>query len=130
MGRSCNLLEETIAVLGENGKTPADVLWVGDGKLAVSWSRFAKMIQGVVYDSGFGRAEICGGLLVVGNWWWLERKEYDGSERWDFKELPKLGHNARAFKFDDSEDGEGYSCIIPDKECDEIVSLEAEDDMI
>lgn len=27
--------------------------------------------------------------MIVGDDWWMERHEYDGSEWWEFKELPK-----------------------------------------
>jgi hypothetical protein len=27
--------------------------------------------------------------MVIGSDWWLERHEYDGSEWWEFKSLPK-----------------------------------------
>jgi len=40
-----------------------------------------------------GRVRISGiirnDLYVVGEDWWLERGEYDGSEWWEFKRLPE-----------------------------------------
>ncbi|NCB47635.1 hypothetical protein EOM81_11535 [bacterium] len=83
-----NLLKETIEVLAENGKSEADVLWVGNKKAYVSWADFAEYAKNLEYDSGYGGNEIDGGLLVVGLDWWLERHEYDGSEWWEFKSLP------------------------------------------
>lgn len=41
------------------------------------------------YCASFGTTEITLGLVVVGKDWWLERHEYDGSEWWEFKSLPK-----------------------------------------
>lgn len=82
-----NLLQETIAAL----RHPEDqVLWVGssDGKYAISWDDFAKIAADTEYDAGYGGAEIAIDLVVVGNGWWLERGEYDGSEWWEFKKQP------------------------------------------
>ena len=34
--------------------------------------------------------QVADDLVVVGDSWWLERHEYDGSEWWEYKEKPKL----------------------------------------
>lgn len=79
-----NLLRETIDVLAENGKTPADVQWCGSPQFgSFTWDEFAALAD-VEYDSGFGGAEVATDLMVVGDGWWLQRGEYDGSEWWDF----------------------------------------------
>lgn len=82
-----NLLQETLEVLKGNGKSPKDVIWVGDRENKTTWSNF-ESISNFQYDSGYGGNEICDSLLVVGKDWWLERGEYDGSEWWEFKEYP------------------------------------------
>ncbi len=84
-----NLLNETLNILKENGKTPADVRWVGRESINAkcSWDDFAKQAN-FEYDNGYGIAEIPGDLIVAGDDWWLERAEYDGSERWEFKAVP------------------------------------------
>ena len=41
------------------------------------------------YNAGFGIEEINLSLEIVGDNWWLERSEYDGSEGWDYKEMSK-----------------------------------------
>jgi|GEM_PF-500830 len=84
-----NLLEETLEVLKKHGKSPKDVRWVGskDGKYAITWDEFEK-IADVIYDNGYGAQEIAEDLVVVGEDWWLERCECDGSEWWEFKTLP------------------------------------------
>ena len=91
-----NLLKETIGEMLENNKTTYDVLWVGsaDGEYAISWNEF-KAIADFEYDSVFGWQEIAKDLIVVGNNWWLERHEYDGSEWWEFKVLPVKKENAK-----------------------------------
>jgi len=83
-----NLLIETIDKLKEKGLTPDNVLWVGNYEVKTDWENFAK-IANKEYDSGYGGQEIASDLLIVGKDWWLERHEYDGSEWWEFKQLPK-----------------------------------------
>lgn len=83
-----NLLNETLEILKENNLEPKDVLWVGNSEVKTDWDNFAK-IADVNYDSGFGAQEVATDLLIVGQNWWLERHEYDGSEWWEFKRLPK-----------------------------------------
>lgn len=83
-----NLLQETLSVLEENGKTIEDVLWVGNKYNKTSWSNF-ESVANITYDNGYGGNEIASDLLIVGDGWWLERGEYDGSEWWEFKKLPK-----------------------------------------
>ena len=84
-----NLLIETVEVLKKYGLTPTAVRWVGtkDGAQSVSWNQFAKLADRE-YDSGYGTANVRSNLVVVGDTWWLERSEYDGSEWWAFKRLP------------------------------------------
>ena len=90
-----NLLAETNKILVENGKTPLDVLFVAsfsggfDGRVPAlgTWEDFAKLAN-FQYDSGYGGADINMNLVIVGDCWWLERGEYDGSEWWEFKTIP------------------------------------------
>jgi hypothetical protein len=94
-----NLLKETLEVLENINKTVKDVLWVGsrDGEYCISWEDFEK-ISDINYDSGYGSNEIISDLVVVGNNWWLERGEYDGSEWWNFKTTPLKKSLTKSFK--------------------------------
>lgn len=85
-----NLLKETLSVLTANGKSPADVRWVGTraGSSRGTWAQFEK-IADFNYDSDFGARGINDKLVVVGDDWWLERCDYDGSEWWGFKTAPR-----------------------------------------
>lgn len=93
------LIEETVKGLEELDKTPAMVEWVGsrDGQYAMAWEEFVKQFADLDYDDGFGRQEIANDLVVVGENWWLERHEYDGSEWWEFKELPVRREDPKPF---------------------------------
>lgn len=87
-----NLLEETVGKLSENNLKPKDVRWVGTNKGSTTWKQFKKLADRE-YDDGFGGEEVNTELLVVGDDWWLERHEYDGSEWWEFKRLPQKPEN-------------------------------------
>lgn len=87
-----NLLQETLEVLKNNELTPDDVYWVGTDKAHTSWENFAKVAD-VTYDAGFGGQEVATDLIIVGQNWWMERHEYDGSEWWEFKQLPQKPQN-------------------------------------
>lgn len=82
-----NLLNETIEILKEHNKSSEDVLWVGSYDLFFTWKSF-KSLSDKEYNDGFGGQEVIPDLLIVGDNWWLERHEYDGSEWWEFKKLP------------------------------------------
>lgn len=88
-----NLARETLDILKENGKTIHDVRWVGhydsDRKKRISVDEFFVAAMRTNYDNDYGSPEIDTSLVVVGDDWWLERAEYDGSEWWEFKTLPK-----------------------------------------
>ena len=97
-----NLLKETIEILTSKGKTVEDVRWVGicdpDYLASIrpsptaqpfgSWGEFARFAD-FEYDAGYGGANVNTELVIVGDDWWLERGEYDGSEWWQFKTMPK-----------------------------------------
>ena len=95
-----NLLKETIEDLKANGRTEADVLWVGRNYIDYknypnrvyvpyksTWEDFCSKAD-FFYDAGYGSPEIPMDLIVVGKDFWLERHEYDGSEWWEFKTMP------------------------------------------
>ena len=83
-----NLLKETLEILERNNKKETDVKWVGTSTHKTTWEDFKKNAD-VDYESGYGSSKVAQDLLVVGENWWLERGEYDGSEWWNYKEMPK-----------------------------------------
>ena len=87
-----NLLQETIEVLKWHNKTLEDIIFVKDDKDEDINSKITieelKTILDVNYDNGWGIIEINMHLQLIGKDFWLERHEYDGSEWWEYKELP------------------------------------------
>lgn len=82
-----NLLKETIEKLEEYEKSSKDILFVCNSESKTSWDNFVK-IADFEYDDGYGGNEIGDKLKIVGEDFWLERHEYDGSEWWEFKTKP------------------------------------------
>lgn len=108
-----NIVKETLEELKYLGLKSEDVLWVGshDGKYAMPWDQFQARFENVTYDSGFGAQEIAEDLVVVGANWWLEREEYDGSERWAFKQLPVRFDDAVPFHHVKHPEGHGWRSL-------------------
>ena len=82
-----NLKEETIDMLHRSGKDISDIVWIGCKDFKIPADLFWELAD-KSYDAGYGSPEVATDLLVVGNGWWLERAEYDGSEWWQFKTAP------------------------------------------
>ena len=91
-----NLKQETLNVLKSYGKTIQDVRWIGhyDGNVKIHPDYFFE-IADREYDNGFGSQEVNSALVVVGDDWWLDRSEYDGSESWEFNTKPMLSPDSR-----------------------------------
>ena len=84
-----NLWEETISELTIHGKSFDDVKYIQGANFGITKENFERVAKKSKYHSGFGAAEVADDLVVVGDNWWLERHEYDGSEWWEYKEKPK-----------------------------------------
>ena len=83
-----SLLQQTLEMLQDYDLTEDDVIWVGSEDFSISWEDF-KLFADVEYYSGYGSPEVATDLVIVGEGWWLERSEYDGSEWWSMKQAPK-----------------------------------------
>lgn len=92
-----NLFEETETALIDNGKLWEDVIFIATSsesfddrgeEFELDIETFIKLAKNIDYDNGFGGHEINLDLKIVGEDWWLERHEYDGSENWVYKEKP------------------------------------------
>lgn len=84
-----NFYDELVKALSEHGKTLDDVIWIGTRKNQFVTSKFLQWAKSFYYDNGYGMPCIPMSWCIVGDNWWLERYEYDGSEWWEFKQFPK-----------------------------------------
>jgi hypothetical protein len=108
-----NLLQETIDDLKFAGKTTDDILWIGTRDVYFSWEDFKKVAD-TEYDGGFGSQKVAQDLMIVGNGWYMDRHEYDGSESWSFHEpiqKPKVYLKPKALTVNQAENlGFDVSC--------------------
>ena len=84
-----NLKQELINSLKIVGKTINDIKWVGTIEGRIPIDHFLKLAD-IEYDSGFGAPEVATDLVIVGDDWWLERENYDGSKYFVYKHQPKM----------------------------------------
>ena len=82
-----NLLKETQESLRIHGKNFKDIRFITNKENEIPLEVF-KRIANRNYNDGFGWQNVNSYLKIVGDDWWLERHEYDGSEWWEFKTLP------------------------------------------
>lgn len=81
-----NLKQETLESLKKYGKTVEDIQWIGND-VEISIDEFLR-VSDREYDDGYGSPNVKY-IYIVGDDWWMERGEYDGSEWWEFKTMPK-----------------------------------------
>jgi hypothetical protein len=83
-----NLCDDTLKKLTHCGKGPADVKWVqgqdADGLWSCTWEQFAAAAAELEHDGGPEWVSI--DLKVVGDGWWLERREHELYDEWVFRQ--------------------------------------------
>lgn len=84
-----NLLKETERKLKENNKTWKDVLFIGTNYCKISINNFKKVAD-TEYDASWGSPEVAEDLIIIGKDFYMTRREYDGSEWWDFHKKPDI----------------------------------------
>ena len=85
-----NLWEETLDKLKVSNKTIDDVCYIICQNYIIPIDEYKK-IADCTYDNGYGLPVVNVDLKIVGDDWWLEREEYDGSEWFSFKQKPQIG---------------------------------------
>lgn len=86
-----NLWDETMRKLANHDLDfDKDVIQVQTADGYIAKELFKMMAMAINYDSGYGSAEIREDLVIMGDGWWLERNEYDGSEWWVYCTPPTL----------------------------------------
>ena len=92
-----NLWEETIDKLSRFSLTwdDVDAVILENDNVTISKKNFEEVARKTNYYKGFGCAEIRSDLVIVGWNWWLERREYDGSEWWELKIKPYIPNDTK-----------------------------------
>ena len=115
-----NLLKETLAEIESLGKTPKDIVFIGnvDSRNAFSveehyycsWDEFV-VLADREYDSGYGSAQVPLDLKIVfDDNTWFERYAYDGRECWVYQELCSVPTEVKQIKNLFSLDG--FECSL------------------
>lgn len=100
-----NLKKETLNKIADSNRTINDIVWakivrhpslvdepiVSILKVNHSEDELNDFINSLNYnyDDGYGIQEVYGTIMFKNNVW-LERVEYDGSERWALKKIPSI----------------------------------------
>ena len=82
-----NLLTETVEVLQRNGKTLADIVWFGKRDCSFEDVEIDELLK-LAYNDNWGCAEVDLEFILVGEDFWLQRREYDGMEWWEYNTYP------------------------------------------
>ena len=82
-----NLKNETLEVLDIHGKRKEDVKYVRGDEFQINLEQFWTLAD-TEYDNSFGAPEIATDLMLIGDDFWMERGDYNGSEWWDFHRMP------------------------------------------
>ena len=93
-----NLLEETIEILADHQKTLNDIVAIGNSEYSMTVEEFIKLAD-VEYDESYGAPEVATDLYLIGEDFWLERWEYDGSEGWEFKQMPEIATDGKKISY-------------------------------
>lgn len=109
----CNFKDETLSILATNGKTWNDVKFIQGDDFKVSNNKDELLeLMNFEYDDGYGAPQIAEDLIIVGDNWWLERGEYDGSEWWEYKETPRPNLKLKEIKrFQVKDDQVGWESL-------------------
>lgn len=79
-----NLWTETIETLRINGEEWEDVIRIGTREGFIKKELFRELARDTNYDDGYGASKIAEDLIIEGKGFRMVRREYDGSEWWDY----------------------------------------------
>ena len=91
-----NLQEETLEAIRGSGKNIEDIAycniyysyWRNKDSINICVDTFDIDSLNLKYDAGYGSQEIFGFIVFTDNSW-LQRREYDGSEWWEYFKTPE-----------------------------------------
>ena len=93
-----NLAEETIAILHLYFYNENDIAWIGNREYTVPIDEFFDVAMHTNYNNGYGSPAIAGDLLIVmKDNSYFQRREYDGSEWWEYIPIVKKPSEQKHF---------------------------------
>ncbi len=84
-----NLLEETVKELNDVGLSFDSVSYVSMDGYRMEVETFKDLAARTNYECGYGEQEINSSLCIWGLYWIMFRCEYDGSEWWEMRIMPR-----------------------------------------
>ena len=85
-----NLYDETERELRSNGKSFADINYIGTEITGIPIDTFIEIAKKTEYNGSYGAQEVAQNIMILGNGFWMTRGEYDGSEWWEYHEMPQI----------------------------------------
>ena len=84
-----NLGSETVRALDKMGYTDEDIDWIGTREFRIPLTEFFDVAYNTDYNNSYGSAKIpCDLIIKMKDGAWYSRGEYDGSEWWQYNEVP------------------------------------------
>ncbi len=85
-----NLLKETLKIMEDNNLHISDIYYIGTRRTSCTWDQF-QILANREYDSGYGGQRVLRFLTIMfHDRSKLVRKEYDGSEWWEYEPVFKI----------------------------------------
>lgn len=93
-----NLAEETITALHRHSYNMYDIAWIGNRDYTVPINEFFDIAMHTNYNNGYGSSAIAEDLLIVmKDDSYFQRREYDGSEWWEYVPVVKKPSEQKHF---------------------------------
>ena len=84
-----NLLKETEYILKKHRYKLYNIKYVRNAEGLIPVADFVTAARNFNYDNDHGDLCVDPTLVIVGKFWWMTRKSYDGKEWWEFHTKPK-----------------------------------------
>lgn len=84
-----NLLQETEEILKKHKRKISHIRFIRNAEGLIPVADFILAAENFNYDNGYGEIQVDPTIKIVGKFWWLARRTYDGKEWWEFYIKPK-----------------------------------------
>lgn len=84
-----NLREEVENVLKKYKRKVSHIKYICNAEGYIPIADFMIAAEKFYYDNGYGEVYVDPTIKIVGKFWWMTRRTYDGKEWWEFHLKPK-----------------------------------------